>query len=180
MDKPKIISHKNIFRAELFDVKELKLKFPDGKDKIHRIAERSSTVSVFPLTQSNNVYLVRQYRYLLDKTTLEAMAGFIKKGESSLSAAKRELREETGIYAEQWEEIARIEMTASVFKSTAYLFLAKDLAVGKPNPDEGEEIEVVRMPLSDAVKKVMSGEINVSASMVGIMLLDKLRREKKL
>lgn len=180
MSQWKIVSQKTILKADLFKVKEIELKNSAGKSKIHRIAERDTIVSVFPLTNQYEIYLLSQYRYTLGKTVLEAVAGHVEKEESTIAAAKRELKEEAGISALQLEEIARIEMSGSVFKSKAHLFLAKELEMGDNNPDESEEISLVKMPLSEAVEKVMLGEINHATSMIGILMLDKLRKEKKL
>ncbi len=180
MSRWKIISQKSVFKAELFNVKEVVFGTKDGKRKIHHVAERVPVVSVFPLTDSYEIYLISQHRHMLQKTVLEAVAGYIKNKETSIAAAKRELKEETGIGAHQLEELARIEMAGSVFRSKLHLFLAKGLEMGDSNLDDDEEIAVVKMPLDEAVGKVMAGEINHSSSMLGILLLDKLRREKKL
>lgn len=180
MNELKIISQKSVFQAELFDVREIKLINSNGKARTHHIAKRDSTISVFPLTNNNEIYLVSQYRYILGRESLESVAGFIDKKETSLSAAKRELKEETGITATQWEEIAKIEIAASVFKGAAHLFLAKGLEIGFPSSVEGEDIKLVKISLKQALAKVMSGEINVSATIVGILMLDELRRKKKI
>jgi 8-oxo-dGTP pyrophosphatase MutT (NUDIX family) len=180
MSQWKIVSQKTILRTELFDVKEINLEDSKGKRRIHHEAERVPIVSVFPLTDKYEIYLISQYRPMLKKTVLEAVAGHIEKKETIIAAARRELKEETGIEAQQLEEIARIQMSGSVFKSTANLFLAKGLEIGDNNLDDTEEISVVKMPLTTAVEKVMLGEINHATSMIGIMMLDKLRMEKKL
>lgn len=179
MNKWKILSQKIVLKAKLFDVKELKIKNND-RERVHHIAERHPTVSVFPVTQNLDIYLVSQYRYMLKKQTLEAMAGFIDKNETPLDAAKRELKEETGITANYWEKFAQIEMSASVFRSVAHLFLAKDLKEGVAHPEEGEDVKLVKMSFEEALKKVMIGEINHAASMTGILLLDKLMEEGKI
>jgi len=180
MSQWKIISQKTVFKAKLFDVKEIVFRNKGGKEKIHHIAQRDTIVSVFPLTDQYEVYLISQYRYTLGKTVLEAVAGHVDKKESTITAAKRELKEETGISALQLEEIARIEMSGSVFKSKAHLFLAKGLEIGDSNPNNDEEISIVKIPLNVAVEKVMLGEINHATSMLGILMLDKLRMQKKL
>jgi 8-oxo-dGTP pyrophosphatase MutT (NUDIX family) len=180
MSQWKIISQKNILKSELFDVKEIKLENDKGKRKVHHEAERVPIVSVFPLTDKYEIYLISQYRSILKKTVLEAVSGYIEKKETVIAAARRELKEEAGIEALQLEEIARIQMSGSVFKSSSNLFLAKGLEIGDNNLDDTEEIEVVKMPLATAVEKVMLGEINHAASVIGILMLDKLRREKKL
>ncbi|MDP2585441.1 MAG: NUDIX hydrolase [Candidatus Levybacteria bacterium] len=180
MSQWKIVSQKPIFKANLFDVKEVSFEDEKGKRKVHYVAERVPIVSVFPLTDSYEIYLISEYRYMLKKTVLQAVSGHIEKKESTILAAKRELKEESGISAHQLEEIARVEMSGSVFKSKSYLFLAKGLEIGDNKLDEDEEITLVKIPLSEAVEKVMSGEINHSTSMLGILLLDKLRMQKKL
>ena len=180
MSRWKIVSHKSILKTELFDVKRIDFENGGGEKKTHYEAERTPVISVFPLTELYEVYLISQYRAMLKKISLEAVAGYVKKKETTIAAAKRELKEETGIEAEQLEEIARIEMAGSVFRSKVSLFLAKGLEAGKNNLDEDERIEVVKMPLEAAVEKVMTGEINHSSSMLGILLLDKLRSQNKL
>lgn len=180
MSQWKIVSQKPVFKAELFNVREVVFKDKKGKRKTHHIVERDTTIAVLPLTDQYEVYLISEYRYMLDRVILGAVAGFVKGRESAIAAAKRELQEETGIISHQLEEIARVEIAASVIKSRMHIFLAKGLEMGDNKLDEDEEIKVVKMPLELAVEKVMLGEINHAASMIGILMLDKLKRDKKL
>ena len=180
MDKWKVISQKSVYKARFFEVKEEEVLLPNNKKHTLATVERRPTVNVFPLTDTNDLYLISEYRQMFKKRILEAVSGHIDKDESSLAAGKRELKEEVGMSAYQWEEIARIEKSASVIKETSHLFLARDLELGKPEPEEGEDITLVKLSLNDAAAKVMSGEINNAATMIGILILDKLRSEKKL
>ncbi len=109
-----IISSKPVLSAKLFDVNQLTIQFSNGNTAVHHIVDRHPTVCVLPLTDKYEVYFVKQYRYLLQKVTLELMAGFINEKESPLAAAKRELAEETGIQAIQWEELVTADLSASV------------------------------------------------------------------
>lgn len=178
--KFEVISQKTVYRAKLFEVKEQEVLLPDSSKHKYEIVERKSTVSIFPFTDKYDLYLISQYRPIFKKRIIEAVSGHIDKGETSLAAAKRELKEEVGMSASQWEEIARIEMAASVIKHTAHLFIARDLENGTPNPDAGEDIVLVKLSFNEAVAKVMNREINNSATIIGILMLDKLRNEKKL
>ncbi len=178
-NKP-IVSQNVVKEYEKFYITKDTIQLPNGKKITHHNALRRPVASIFPLTKTHEIYLVSQYRYLLKKQTLEAVAGFIEPNETSLRAAKRELQEEAGISAIQWEEFGRIEATASVFRATHYLFLAKELEISKANPDEDEELQVVKLSLSEALDRITTGEINTSSTIVGIFLLDKLKREKKL
>lgn len=175
-EDPKVVSEKVILKAKLFDVKELEIERL-GKKVIHLVADRHPTVSVFPLTDKNELYLVSQYRYLLKERTLEAMAGFINENEEPLTAAKRELEEETGLVASGWTNLGEIQLSASVFKAESTLYLAKNLTQHEQKQDEGEDIAVVKMKLEDILEKVLNGEINHSATVIGILLLDKMMRK---
>lgn len=180
MNKPKIISQRPILKNQVIEVMETKLLLANGKKKIHHNVYRRPTVSVFPLTPSYEIYLISQYRYLHGKVFLESMSGFIEPNETSLLAAKRELKEETGLTAVHWLELPVFEIAGSVLSSQLHLFVAKNLTYGKTDFDEDEDITLVKLTLGTAVAKVMQGEINHAASAIGILLLDGLRRKGKL
>jgi len=176
------ITEKTIHKADLFEVKEQTIT-GKNKTKKYQIVQRRPTVLVFPLTSSNEIYLLSQYRTLFDKIILEAVAGHVDPGENPLKAAKRELKEEAGISARQWEELLRVESSASVVRSNMHLFLAKGLEEGESNlggEEEDEEIVVIKMSLSEAINKIVNREIVDGPTIIGLLFLDKLRREKKL
>lgn len=180
MKQLKIISQKTVYKAPRFNVVETKLELNNKNKRLYRDIERCPSVYAFPMTPKGEVYLIYQYRYLVKKVVLGAVAGFIEKGETSIQTAQRELKEETGIMASQWEELLRIDVSQSVIKAQSYIFLAKDLEEGETSKEEGEEIELVKMSLLEAFNKIFSGEITDSGTIIGLFLLDKLRREKKL
>ncbi len=181
MAKHPSVTSKSVFNAKLFHVEEEELIYPSGKKAIHHTAKRKPVVVMFPLTENNELVLVSEYRYMFDKTVIAASAGFMdKEGEMPLQTAKRELREELGIQASQWEQLAKVELASSVFYGQAYLFLARDLEFSKQELEEDEEIEMVKLSIEEAVAKVMTGEITNSASIIGILMIDRLKREKKL
>lgn len=179
-DRIKVLSKKNIYNATYFTVEELEVELPNKKRKIYSNVLRNSSLYVFPLTEDNQICLVSQYRLAFDKITLEVPAGFIEKGEEPFFAAQRELREETGIQAKKLEQFTHTQLSGGVVKSDVYFYLARDLAFLQATPDEDEQIELVKIPLEDAVKKVFTGEINDTGSMLGILMLNTLQSENKL
>ena len=176
----KIVTEKVVYKAKYFEVRKQKVVFPNGRKHVYEVVERRPTVSVFPLNTRYNVYLISQYRHMFGKRILEAVSGHVEENETALAAAKRELKEEAGILAYQWEEVTRIQKSASVIKETSHIFLARDLEEGEANPSEGEDISLLKLSLKEAVAKAMNGEINHAATMIGIFILDRLKREKKL
>ena len=171
---------KLIYKSKLFTVEQEEILLPSGKKKKYDFVERLPTVIVFPITPSYELYLISEYRTLHKKRVIEAVAGHVNDGESPLQTAKRELKEEIGLSGAKWEKLAQIEAAGSVIKSSMSLFVVKDLEIGKPNPEEGEDIIILKMPIEEALGKVMAGEINISSAVIGILLLDKFRKEGKI
>lgn len=175
----KVTSEKILLKTSLFEFVESQVSIGDVKDTYHHI-RRKPAVMVFPITQNYDIYLIWQYRYLYEKTVLEAVAGFIDEGETPMEAAKRELKEEIGLVAGTLDHILKTEIAGSIVKSTLHLFLAKDLKEMQHNREAGEEISLVKMPLDEAVEKAMRGEFHNATTVAGILMLDKLRRDKKI
>lgn len=180
MNKWKIKSQNTVFSQRLFKVKKQKILLPNGKEREYSIVERRAISVIFPISDKLELYLISQFRYLFDKKILEAAAGHIDDGETPLEAAKRELKEETGITASNWKEILELETSASVIRSNVHIFLAKGIKVGISDPEEGEEIELVKISIEDALKKIMDGEIKTASTIIGVFLLDKLNKEGRL
>lgn len=175
-----VSKRKTVLKTDRFEVKKEEILLEKGRKSFHYNVYKRDAVSIFPITEFLDLYLIDEYRYLHNKRILEAVAGYVDEGESSLTAAKRELKEEAGLIASDWEEIGRVEMASSVFKGMQYLFLARNLELGDAAPEPSEQIEVVKMPLEEALEKIMLGEIRNSSTMIGIFILDKLKQQKKL
>ena len=154
----KIKGTKKVFENGFFAVFEDKVVRPDGKDDRYATISFKPGAAVLPIDDDSNVYLTRQFRYALGRKDIEAVAGAID-GEEPLEAAKREAREELGIEAEEWTGLGRIESNTSVTRSEAHLFIARKLKFREPHAEATEDIEPVKMRLTEAVEKVLNGEI---------------------
>jgi len=163
-----------------FSVRSDRLRLPDGgiKDPYY-VIERPDAAIVFPLTQSGEVVLVRQYRPPLDMMELGLPAGLVEDGESPEEAAARELSEETGYTGGKWEPLGSLASSPSLKDNWAYLFLARGVEVTTaPDPDEHELVEVVRVPVEELLNLVHSGKIISSSGVAAILLaLERLRED---
>jgi ADP-ribose pyrophosphatase len=177
-NKSKILSTNTVYQSKLFKVDQVEI---ERKGKVFKkdIITRSPHVLILPLTNENEIYLIKEYRDVYQKELLEVVAGYIKENEDPLVGAKRELEEETGLTAASWHHLTTIQTSANMH-STIHIFLAKDLTEGISQQDEDEEISLIKIPFEQAVKKVVEGEIFVSAYIASILLLDKLMKEGKI
>jgi ADP-ribose pyrophosphatase len=178
MDKSNILSKKIVFQSRYFQVEQWDVE-RNGKIFTKDFVIRKPHVLILPITDKNEIYLIREYRDALQKVSLEVVAGFMEENEDPLEGAKRELKEETGLEAKEWKELRPINVSPNMV-SVAHVFLAKGLTEGEPDFDDDEEIELIKMSIDEAVKKVMDGELDTSSHMAVLLLLDKLKQEGKL
>ncbi len=133
---------------------------PDGKRGIYGFMELGSSAGTVALTENNEIYLIREYRYPLQRYTYEIPRGAGPKKESRLSVAKRELKEEAGITAKRWTYLGYVNTSPGVIKEFAHIYLARDLQVGTATPEGNEKQTVLRVPFADALSWAQTGKIN--------------------
>lgn len=152
---------------------------PDGRPGIYGVVHfRNRAVGVVALDNRDQVLLVGQYRYPLDLYSWEIPEGGAPFDEEPLAAAQRELLEETGFLARQWQEVARMHLSNSVSDEEAICYLARDLQPGVAEPEGTEQLQVRWVPFDDALGMVLHGEITDAISVAGILRVALLRREK--
>jgi ADP-ribose pyrophosphatase len=178
VNNSKILSTKTVYKTNFFKVDQVEIE-RKGKVFKKEIISRRPHVLILPLTNENEIYLIKQFRDVYQKELLEVVAGYIEEDEDPLAGAKRELKEETGLSANNWNHLTTIQTSANM-NSTIYIYVAKDLTEGVSEQEEDEEISLIKIPFDEAVKKVVEGEIFVSAYMTAILLLDKLKKEGKI
>jgi 8-oxo-dGTP pyrophosphatase MutT (NUDIX family) len=112
--------------------------------------------------------LVGQHRYTLDEYSWEIPEGGVPADESPLEGAKRELREETGVEAADWRELARLDLSNSITDERAVVFLATGLTHGEPEPDPTEALEVRWAAFDEALAMTLDGRITDILSVAAI------------
>jgi len=169
------ISSERVFDGIILHIDHLTNRLPNGKLAKREVARHIGAAAVLPVDADGNVYLVRQFRSPVDRVLLEIPAGKLDyKGEDRLEAAKRELREETGLTAGSWTHLNDMLSTVGFCDECISLFLARDLQSGDCDPDEDEFLNVVRLPLSEAVDMVMNNEINDAKTISALMMANRI------
>ncbi len=177
MAQSTVLRKETVLKAKLFSLEKYHLLI-NKKKKTHYVVSRVPVVCIFPLSQTGELYLISQYRYIFRKTILEEVAGHVDENEDIQVAAKRELLEETGIRARRWKKFSKLELSASVVASTMHFFLATELSFGKRQVQDDEEINLSPLSIDKAVEKVMAGEIFTAGAVAGILMLKELQKRE--
>ncbi|MBQ3669241.1 MAG: NUDIX hydrolase [Clostridia bacterium] len=166
-----VTSRKSIYDGHILKLQKWTVTLPGGGSAYREIVLHKGASAVVPVDEEGNVYLVRQYRTPLDEVLTEIPAGKLDyAGEEYLSAAKRELKEETGFTAESWTHLTTMRTTPGFTNETIAIYLARGLTQGETHPDDDEFIETEKLPLSKAIDMIHSGEINDSKTIAGLLL----------
>jgi len=123
-----------------------------------QIVVHPGSVAIVAVDKQDRVVLVEQYRQPARKTLLELPAGVREAGEEPLETAQRELREECGLHGGEWEEVASAWTTPGFVREDITLFIATGLDEGEADPDEGEDVKIVRRPVSELPQLIRETE----------------------
>src|SRR5579884_873597 len=149
------VAHRNPW----FTVRVDEVERPGGLRGPFYWIEMKPGATVLPMTAGGDVYLIREYKYPLDSISLEAVSGGVEPDESPRACAERELREEAGFEAAEWADLGRIDPLTTSMRGPNYLFVATGLRPIGEALEEGEQVEVVRLPFADALERVLDGAI---------------------
>ena len=143
---------------------------PAGTAGIYGVVHfKSRAVGVVPLDASGNVWLVKQFRYTLNQYSIEIPEGGSPPEEDMLATAKRELQEETGLTAGEWSHLLDIHTSNSVTDESGAIYLARDLTRGEMALETTEDIEVLCVPLAEAIEWIFAGKITDSLTVMGLL-----------
>ncbi len=141
-----------------------------GKGIYGKVHFKNKAIGIVPIDADGNTWLVGQFRYTLNEWSWEIPEGGGPLHIDVLTSAKRELKEETGIEANTWQLLMRFHTTNSVTDEEGFIFLATDLKFGDNQLEESEaDLQVKKLPFTEAYKMVMEGKITDSMSVAGIL-----------
>ena len=169
------IDCKRVFDGLILHIDHVTNVLPNGKTAAREIARHVGASAVVPVDGDGNVWLVKQFRAPIDQILLEVPAGKLDyKGEDRLEAAKRELKEETGLTAGEWTHLSDIVTTPGFSDELISLYLARDLSAGQSHPDDDEFLNVVKLPLNELVAMIARGQVTDAKTICAVLLAEKV------
>lgn len=176
----KTLEQKYLYHGKIIQVRLDKAELENGAVVGREVVEHPGGVSVAVLTEQNELLFVRQFRYPYGEIVLELPAGKLEKGEDPFDAIRREQMEETGTTGENYIYLGDIYPTPGYCNEIIRLWACRIASYGNQKLDEGEFLEVDRVPLERAVEMVMNNEIEDSKTQIGILKTAQLVRAGKL
>jgi len=177
----KINAEKLIYQNPWISLTEYDVINPSGGKGIYgKVHFKNIAVGVLVLDENLETYLVGQYRFTLNAYSWEMPEGGCPVGSEPLDSAKRELLEETGLFAEEWTELLQMHLSNSVSDESAIIFLARGLHQGEADPEETEQLEVKKIPFAEMVKMVDEGIITDSMTVAAVYKVQLLLLQGKL
>ena len=142
-----------------------------GLSHYGKIHFKNLAIGIIPLDENNHTWLVGQYRYVPDCYSWEIPMGGGPLDIDPLLSAQRELKEETGLRAEHWQELMRLHTSNSVTDERGIVYVARGLSQGETEFEETEDLQILKLPLDEAVERVKAGEITDAISVAGLLRL---------
>ena len=149
-----------------------------GGDGIYGVVHfKNIAIGIIPLDEDYNTWLIGQYRYPLNEYSWEICEGGGLHADNVLDSAKRELHEELGIKAENWTKIMDMHLSNSVSDEEGVIYIAKKLSYHTPEPEEGEVLQIKKIPFNSVYEMVMNDQLKDSLTIAGVLktklLIDK-------
>lgn len=163
------LSTKLIYKGKILNLRVDTVQLPNGNQSKREVVEYEGAVGIVALPSEHEILMVRQFRYPVKKEFLEIPAGKLERGEAPLDCAQRELREETGAVAQNWEKICSFYSTPGFSNEKMHLFLATNISFQEQNLDEDEFVEVEKMDFYDALQLIRKGVICDAKTIVSVL-----------
>lgn len=192
----RLIKSKEVFRGKLLKLTVSEVKLPDKNVTEREVVSHPGAVAIVPMTSHNEVVMVRQYRFAIERHTLELPAGTLEEGEKPIICAKRELEEEIQVRANKWKKLISIYPSPGYCNEIIHIYLAKELEDLSKAGNKGENFKDVQnniknirksqvkvkksekdefinrviIPLKEVKDKILNGEIMDAKTIVGITI----------
>lgn len=166
----RIISTERFFKGRIIEVERDILRDDEGREMVREVVRHPGGAGGLPLFDDGTVALVRQYRHPAGRELLEIPAGRIEPGEDPESCARREIESEIGYRPERLEKLSEFFSTPGFCEERIFVYLATGLVPSEQALDEDEVVEIVRLPLEQALSLVHRGEIEDAKTIIALAL----------
>jgi len=170
-NKLKRVKRELVYAGSILDIYADYMELPNGKvEKWDFVSHRKGAAAVVPVLDDGKILLVKQFRFALNRMTLEIPAGSRDSvEEDTLICAKRELEEETGYTSKDFKKLISLKTTVAFCDEMIDVYLARNLIVGEQKLDEAEDIEIKAFELSELIQMIFSGKLQDSKTVAGIL-----------
>ncbi len=170
LSKEKTLTSKNIYSGKIIKLDVHEVMLENQKTAEREIITHHGGVGIIPITDADEIVLVKQFRKPFECETLEIPAGKKEKNEEPLSCAERELKEETGITAKYITFLADMYPSPGYTDEIVHIYKAEGLTYGNMSTDEDEFIEVFKYSMVEAVEMIKSGQIKDAKTIIAVMM----------
>jgi ADP-ribose pyrophosphatase len=176
--RAEVLSSKIIYDGPVFGVRQDEVIEPGGVRTTRDMVTHFGSIVVLPVLPDGRILLIRQYRHAIGQFLWELVAGRVEKGENLLTAAKRELLEETGYTARRFRKLLRLFPTPGFLSEFMVIYAAEGLVAGAAHPEEDERITVRAFTLREIEHWMKSGKLQDAKSFAGILYYARFCRKK--
>ncbi|MDD4602071.1 ADP-ribose pyrophosphatase [bioreactor metagenome] len=166
----KFVSSKEIYNGKIIKVHLDTVLLPNNNEATREVVDHPGAVAVVPILDDGSIVLVKQYRYPVDKVTLEIPAGKLDYNEDPDDCVVRELREETGYQAKEMNRITSIYTAPGFSNEIIHIYIARKLVMGEVCLDEDEFVDVDIYKPEEIRVMINKGIINDAKTLTGLLL----------
>ena len=159
-----------ILKGRVFDITQENVTLPNGYTTDFEIIRHPGASAIIPITHSNEILMLKQYRHAVGEYLWEIPAGTLNPNEAPLTCAQRELEEETGYSAETWTLLNDIVPVPGYSDERIFIYLATDLSFNRQNLDLDEVLQVQPLKISKVLSMIATGELKDAKTIAAIML----------
>ena len=165
----KTLSSKSVFDGRILHITLDEVELPNGKKSKREVVNHPGGVAVAALDGDNNLLFVRQFRYPYKEIVLELPAGKLEKGSTPLENGKRELLEETGAEGYSYISLGKVYPSPGYTAEIIHLYACRVKSEGESKPDDGEFLNVEKIPLDKAVEMVLNNMIPDAKTQIAVL-----------